>query len=531
LNANDAVEQEPLYAAETLAKGRFRLVTWLGTNNVKIAWLGGKPLVEALREIASREAKATALVKQQSANLWAQLVESASNANPLSRWHLPQWIIGCPRARQFRNLALQVAARLNAVGRDGNGSFIFGDFDMRAGTMAVEEARRLGLKTGGRFQVSNPLTNEPETLTIGPVTNAPQVGDSHQLLRPVDGTTQAAIYQHYRQTYPEMIWFLDMFIDPRLAGTRQKINGVEVPIFNRFGLSRLTTRDQHENSTLTALTPDILLTRTLLAAPGGFLSFRAGADHQDTTGASREAGHVLDLLSGFTVTAWRLINQRSRREWIQAVMQAAIPVKCNIVPPGWVDLESGMEDFCKTVKRLHGWSGAEFLERNCCATETSTPAYHAHFGEFALPNTKALMVPKALIPALARQYAKQPTMLLKTPIFGKSLLCSPAMEFTNRGLVFAKLIAVSLLLGTLWRQPYDYFTLLRWVVCGVSACTAFSASDRGARGWRWVFAVVALAFNPILPLHLTRTTWAVVDLAAAALLLASIFALDCRRYR
>jgi hypothetical protein len=38
-----------------------------------------------------------------------------------------------------------------------------------------------------------------------------------------------------------------------------------------------------------------------------------------------------------------------------------------------------------------------------------------------------------------------------------------------------------------------------------------------------VFAVIAILFNPFLPVHLSRQSWKVYDLAAAGVLLLSVF--------
>jgi len=40
-----------------------------------------------------------------------------------------------------------------------------------------------------------------------------------------------------------------------------------------------------------------------------------------------------------------------------------------------------------------------------------------------------------------------------------------------------------------------------------------------------VFAVIAILFNPFLPVHLSRQAWEVYDLAAAGVLLLSVFLL------
>lgn len=72
------------------------------------------------------------------------------------------------------------------------------------------------------------------------------------------------------------------------------------------------------------------------------------------------------------------------------------------------------------------------------------------------------------------------------------------------------------------RLPYGYYELLRWLVCAVAAFTAWRASELRRSGWAWVFIVLALVFNPVVPVRLRRETWAWADIAAAVLLLVSL---------
>lgn len=105
------------------------------------------------------------------------------------------------------------------------------------------------------------------------------------------------------------------------------------------------------------------------------------------------------------------------------------------------------------------------------------------------------------------------------------------MSFAKLGSVVAKLIAAGLLFAALGRHPYDYYTLLRWVVCGVSAFAAFQATQSKKIGWAGTLAIVALIFNPLIPFHLKRETWAFIDIAAAVMLLLSIAVMDIGKPR
>jgi hypothetical protein len=103
------------------------------------------------------------------------------------------------------------------------------------------------------------------------------------------------------------------------------------------------------------------------------------------------------------------------------------------------------------------------------------------------------------------------------------------MNPTNIGSIIAKLIAAVMLFAALGRHHYDYYTLLRWISCGVCAYTAFQAAQSKKLGWLCAFAIAAVMLNPIAPVHLKRDTWAIVDIAAAVLLLVSIAVIDIRK--
>ncbi|RXZ44258.1 DUF6804 family protein [Crenobacter cavernae] len=69
--------------------------------------------------------------------------------------------------------------------------------------------------------------------------------------------------------------------------------------------------------------------------------------------------------------------------------------------------------------------------------------------------------------------------------------------------------------------PYGYYMLLRLVVCGVFAFAAFVAFDRKSKVLPWVYGFMALVFNPFVKIHFPKEMWAVVDVAAGVLLVAT----------
>jgi hypothetical protein len=77
---------------------------------------------------------------------------------------------------------------------------------------------------------------------------------------------------------------------------------------------------------------------------------------------------------------------------------------------------------------------------------------------------------------------------------------------------------VVFLLGALGDLPYGYYQFMRFIVCGCAiACAFFALQSADKVGTAVVaFGCVALLFNPVLPIHLKRDVWAVLDLATAA---------------
>jgi hypothetical protein len=91
------------------------------------------------------------------------------------------------------------------------------------------------------------------------------------------------------------------------------------------------------------------------------------------------------------------------------------------------------------------------------------------------------------------------------------------------GFTLARLGAATMLIVGLGRNAYDFYTIMRWVVCGVSAYGAYLEFERKRQAWAWVFAIMSIAFNPIAPVHLSRETWAPIDCIAAGILVVSVF--------
>lgn len=86
-----------------------------------------------------------------------------------------------------------------------------------------------------------------------------------------------------------------------------------------------------------------------------------------------------------------------------------------------------------------------------------------------------------------------------------------------------KLAAIGILLGAMSTHPYAYYQLLRWVVCGASAYSAYLYLKADRTALVWVFGIMAILFNPIVPFYLDKNTWQLLDLIAALVFTVSIF--------
>ena len=82
------------------------------------------------------------------------------------------------------------------------------------------------------------------------------------------------------------------------------------------------------------------------------------------------------------------------------------------------------------------------------------------------------------------------------------------------------LITVALLLIGALPLPYGYYTLLSIVACVVFCWSAFVTFEQKHEVYPWILALLAVLFNPIIEVHLTKAVWSVIDIGAGLFLLA-----------
>jgi hypothetical protein len=93
------------------------------------------------------------------------------------------------------------------------------------------------------------------------------------------------------------------------------------------------------------------------------------------------------------------------------------------------------------------------------------------------------------------------------------------------GFIIARIIVIVLLFWALDKHPYGYYTFLRFVVCGVTAYGAWFSAEIEKQGWAWCLGIIAVLFNPIIPIYLNKEIWAPIDIGVAIILIVSLFLL------
>ncbi len=81
----------------------------------------------------------------------------------------------------------------------------------------------------------------------------------------------------------------------------------------------------------------------------------------------------------------------------------------------------------------------------------------------------------------------------------------------------ARIIVIILLLIAVGNRPYDYYTLLRLIVCVISIYCLYVSYRHKLESWVWIFAIIAVLFNPLFPIYLDKTIWIVIDFLVVAI--------------
>ena len=76
---------------------------------------------------------------------------------------------------------------------------------------------------------------------------------------------------------------------------------------------------------------------------------------------------------------------------------------------------------------------------------------------------------------------------------------------------------ILLLLGIPTGWPYSYYILLRWIISIVSIYIAYDFYNSKLQAWVLIFGALAILFNPLAPIYLSKQTWIVFDFIGACI--------------
>lgn len=85
-----------------------------------------------------------------------------------------------------------------------------------------------------------------------------------------------------------------------------------------------------------------------------------------------------------------------------------------------------------------------------------------------------------------------------------------------------RVLAIVLLFSALGDHPYGFYTLLRWIVTISSLYTGYLYYQFELRGFAWMFFIIAVLFNPLVPIYMQRETWLIFDILVGIVYLYSL---------
>jgi hypothetical protein len=82
--------------------------------------------------------------------------------------------------------------------------------------------------------------------------------------------------------------------------------------------------------------------------------------------------------------------------------------------------------------------------------------------------------------------------------------------------VLLLIAALMLCIAVIPTLPQGYYTLLRFMVCGAAAYAAFQLKHSPSLSGHFIpLLIVAVLYNPLMPVYLTPLIWLVIHLAGA----------------
>lgn len=89
-----------------------------------------------------------------------------------------------------------------------------------------------------------------------------------------------------------------------------------------------------------------------------------------------------------------------------------------------------------------------------------------------------------------------------------------------------KIVGIIILLLALGSLPYGYYQFLRWAITIIGAYSAYLAYEQKNITWTWIFGLIAILFNPIIPFIFAKDTWQTIDVITAIIIIINVVSFD-----
>lgn len=104
------------------------------------------------------------------------------------------------------------------------------------------------------------------------------------------------------------------------------------------------------------------------------------------------------------------------------------------------------------------------------------------------------------------------------------ILMTPSTNLLKRNKIIASIIpSIFLILAIIDGLPYGFYSLLRLIVFFTIGYLAWLAIKSKNLFWAWLYGLVIILFNPIIPIYLSRDIWVIVDVFTAFIVIISLF--------
>lgn len=89
------------------------------------------------------------------------------------------------------------------------------------------------------------------------------------------------------------------------------------------------------------------------------------------------------------------------------------------------------------------------------------------------------------------------------------------MDTSVKNVCISSGILLFLAIFNFW--PYNFYIILRWIIFFVSVYMVHNSYQSKIDIWTIVFCALAITFNPIIPIYLSKSNWIIIDLIGSVL--------------